>query len=437
MPGFQTLPGFREFYPDECAFRNFIFDRCRRTAEAFGFEEYDAPIVEPVELFTAKSGDEIVSQLFNFEDKGGRRISLRPELTPSLAKMVGNRANAIKKPIKWFNIGEQFRYERPQKGRLRSFYQFNADLIGDSGPEADAEIVALAIQTLKNFGLGRNDFCVRLSDRALWTLFIESFDPGGDHAQLLLEIIDKIDRNGEKKSIESIRKIYPSAFEKIFDGIAKLRTVRSLRDLEECYNFLGNVNHSAHRIAQFRGLIDRLGALGLLDFVTIDFAIVRGLAYYTGFIFEIFERSGQSRALAGGGRYDNLIKKLGYADLPAVGFAIGDVTLGNLLVEKNLAPKFSKKTRCFAVYTKETVAVAMGQATRLRESGISVSYCLRAETLYKQLGAAAHVGAEYAAIFGEDEVKTGCVKLKNMQSGGENLIEIGNLAEEISNDRRG
>ncbi|MDR2738123.1 MAG: histidine--tRNA ligase [Puniceicoccales bacterium] len=436
MPRFQTLPGFRDFYPEDCASRNFIFDRCRRTAEAFGFEEYDSPIVEPVELFTAKSGDGIVSQLFNFEDKGGRKISLRPELTPSLARMVGSKASSMRKPIKWFSIGEQFRYERPQKGRLRSFYQFNADVFGVSEIGADAEIIALAVQTLRNFGLGKDDFHVRLSDRGMWVLLLGAFGLDGDGMRAILEVVDRIDGDGEEKSMEAIGEICPSNCERIFGEIKKLRGARSPWEFrEQCGVPMDSDDFS--RVAQnFQALLDRIGALGLSDFVTVDFGIVRGLAYYTGLVFEIFERSGQSRALAGGGRYDNLVKKLGYADLPAVGFALGDVTLGNLLMEKNLLPKFSKSTRCFVVYTEKMEAVAMGQAMRFRENGIGVEYDLSGETLSKQLSLASRSGAECAAIFGENEVGAGCVKLKNMASGDEKLVKIADLMEEFLKNGR-
>ncbi|MDR3227955.1 MAG: ATP phosphoribosyltransferase regulatory subunit, partial [Puniceicoccales bacterium] len=167
MSNFTTLPGFREFYPRERAIQKHIFDIWRKTAGAFNFQEWDAPVLEPLELFTEKSGEEIVRQLFNFEDKGGRQVTLRPEMTPSLARMVGARANALRRPIKWFAIGENFRYEKQQKGRLRAFYQYNADLLGEAGPTADAEIIALCVESLRAFGLTAADFRVRLSDRTL------------------------------------------------------------------------------------------------------------------------------------------------------------------------------------------------------------------------------------------------------------------------------
>ncbi|MDR1414013.1 MAG: histidine--tRNA ligase [Puniceicoccales bacterium] len=436
MPDFQTLPGFRDFYPEDCALRNFIFDRCHRTAEAFGFEEYDAPLVEPVELFTAKSGPEIVAQLFNFADKGGRQISLRPELTPSLAKMVGSRAPAMKKPIKWFSIGEQFRYERPQKGRLRSFYQFNADLLGDDSIGADAEIMALAIQTLRNFGLTRDDFHLRLSDRQLWALFIGRYVADESSVFPILGIIDKSEREEETKSIEALKKICPSVGEKLFDDIKRLKSIRSLADMRIFFQEFQMVDKAVNvRLDAFSRLLERLHAFELLDFIAIDFGIVRGLAYYTGFVFEIFERCGQSRALAGGGRYDDLIGKLGYANLSAVGFAIGDVTLSKILEEKNLIPEFKKNIQCFVVYSEQTEQVALKQIMLLRQNNVTVDYCLNPLPFAKQLKLAAQIRAKYAIIFGEDELGNNCVRIKHMASHSEKVAEISIITEIISNDK--
>ncbi|MDR0742046.1 MAG: histidine--tRNA ligase [Puniceicoccales bacterium] len=431
MSTFQTLAGFRDFYPDDCAFRNFIFECFRRSATTFGFEEYDAPILESMELFTAKSGEEIVSQLFNFEDKGGRSVAMRPEMTPSLARMVGVRASTLRRPIKWFSISEMFRYERPQKGRLRSFYQFNADIFGNESSYADAEIILLGIYMLKSFGLTAEDFRVRLSDRQLWTLFIRSHNIGENDVPEVLGIIDKIEREEPSKTVESLDKICRGDGQKIFYDLLEVKTIHSVNDIREFFKKFKN-DTFARRIDELAQLLTRVETFGVSDFVTIDFGIVRGLAYYTGFIFEIFERSGQSRALAGGGRYDNLIKRLGYADLPAVGFAIGDVTLGNLLKEKNIVPKLSKNIHCFVVYSTQTETLALRQATMLRGQKINTDYCLDPITFSKQLKMAAQVNAKYAIIFGEEEAKTGHAKVKNMLSTNEIVVEIDRLAEVIS-----
>jgi histidyl-tRNA synthetase len=432
MTVLQTLPGFREFYPADCALRNFIFEHFRQSAAAFGFEEYDAPILEPMELFTAKSGEEIAGQLFNFEDRGGRHVALRPEMTPSLARMVGTRANAMRRPIKWFNISEAFRYERPQKGRLRSFYQLNADLLGDSSWEADGEVIALAIQSLRNFGLERDDFHLRLSDRKLWTLFLKSCGIGEDTILPILEIIDKIERESSEEIIKKFKKVIGANAEKLLSSILALRDIHSLDQLEKFLKKFQAIDPATEeRMEEISKLVGRIDTFGLSDFMTIDFGIVRGLAYYTGFVFEIFERAGQSRALAGGGRYDDLIKKLGYVDLPAVGFAIGDVTLGNLLKEKGLAAELGKKIDCFFVYSEETKSIAMRWAMNLRAEKMRVEFCLRPMNFAKQLKSAVQTKARFAVIFGEEEVRDSHVKLKNMETGEEKLSKIDRIREGI------
>ncbi|MDR1595905.1 MAG: histidine--tRNA ligase [Puniceicoccales bacterium] len=432
MGSFHILPGFRDFYPDDCALRNFIFDHFRRSAQACGFEEYDAPVLEPTELFAAKSGEEIVGQLFSFEDKGGRAVAMRPEMTPSLARMVGERANSMKRPIKWFNISESFRYERPQKGRLRSFYQFNADLFGDNSPEADCEIISLGILILKSFGLAKDDFHVRLSDRKLWALFLRCSGVDDSEIPCALSVIDKIEREVPATIVANLEKIKNVDGERMFGDILAIKNIRSLENLGKFFEkFCAMEREVEDRISEFSKLLARLNAFGLGNFITVDFGIVRGLAYYTGFVFEIFERSGQSRALAGGGRYDSLIKKLGYGDLAAVGFAIGDVTLGNLLKEKGFVPTFPKNIHCFVIYSEQTEAIAMEHIFALREKNINVDHCLRPTNFSKQLKAAAQSGAKYAIIFGDSEVQMECAKVKDMETSEEKIVKIQDFVKKL------
>ena len=206
MSNFKSLPGFREFYPEDFAEHRFLFQVWRQVARRFGFQEYDGPVLESLELFKAKSGDEIESQLFCFEDKGGREISLRPELTPTLARMVAARANALKRPIKWFSVGDNFRYERMQKGRLRCFTQFNADILGEAGPAAEIELLALLVQIFQGFGLGEDDFFIRLSDRNLWMLYLEAQGFAAQSAKIL-EIVDKWERMTEEAAKEKLESI--------------------------------------------------------------------------------------------------------------------------------------------------------------------------------------------------------------------------------------
>ena len=333
---FQSLPGFREFYPDAFARRKFVFDQWRRTAHAYGFAEYDAPVLEPLELYTTKSGEEIEAQLFSFTDKGGREVALRPEMTPTVCRLVGAKANALKRPIKWFSIAEFYRYERMQKGRGRCFSQFNADIFGEPGPEAEIELIALLVQCLAAFGLTEEDFYVRLSDRNLWFYFLEALGFDEERSRGVLGAIDKYEKLGDAAFAgyeERFGALAPETKAKILGFLG----VKSFEALEAMLAELGGEKLGA-RLADWRKLLDGLEAMGLGRFVAVDLGVVRGLAYYTGFVFEAFDRKGELRALAGGGRYDDLVAKLGGPALPAVGFAIGDMTFSLLLEERGLMP---------------------------------------------------------------------------------------------------
>ena len=304
----MALSGFRDFYPADCAFRNAIFAKWRDVAHRYGFVEYDGPPLEPLDLFTKKSGQEIVGQLYNFKDKGDREIALRPEMTPTLARLVTARHRDFKKPLKWFSIPQVFRYERQQRGRLREHYQFNCDIIGEAGLEADIELIALVIDTLRAFGLTEKDFVVRLSDRQFWTDFMTSKGIPEDQRYAFLQAIDKSEREPREKTAEKLGPLSGEVFSILDNGAPSARL-----DMVET------------------GLRHR----GLHDYVKRDFTIVRGLAYYTGVVFEVFDRAGEFRAIAAGGRYDTLLKNLGDVDLPALGFGMGDVVLGEMLKGRN------------------------------------------------------------------------------------------------------
>ncbi|MDR2720738.1 MAG: histidine--tRNA ligase [Puniceicoccales bacterium] len=433
MCAYQPLLGFRDFYPDDQRILNYMFDTIRKTALTFGFEEYSSPVLEPIELLTAKSGSEIVEQLFNFMDKGGRHVALRPEMTPVVARMVGQRINAMKKPIKWFNIAENFRYERPQKGRLRSFFQFNIDIFGESDYRADAEIILLTIAIMRNFGLC--DFIVRLSDRHLWSLFLSATGVKECDIGNILCVIDKIDREGEEKTSAALRGIYPN-LNSLYDFIVEFKSVRSVGALIEFFK--------THNLFEFSGIserIDDLSALigvltdaGVDKYVSIDFGIVRGLAYYTGFVFEFFDSGLSSRALAGGGRYDSLTEKLGYCSIPAVGLAIGDVTLCDLLMEKKLLPHLEKVMNCFLIFDEISREYALKLANKLRHRWFSVEYCLHNISFSKQFKLAAQSGAKFALICGETEYADGVIKVKNLFSGDESTVTEADVSEILKHD---
>lgn len=431
---FKTLPGFREFYPDDCAKRNFIFSKWRKIAETFGFREFDPPVLEQVELFTEKSGEEIKSQLFEFVDKGGRGVSLRPEMTPSLARMVGAKAAGIRRPVKWFAIGENYRYERQQKGRLRAFYQYNADILGDDSINADAEVIALLIESLRAFGLTEKEFKLRLGDRTLWVLFLQNMGVEENFIIPVLSVIDKM----EKVSAEALAEMAEKALEgskadaKALMAAAKdFIKASTLDEIRASFDLSSELAEKIDaRISDWRILISLLSSMGVGEYVSIDLGIVRGLAYYTGFVFEAFQTVGSGRALAGGGRYDNLVKKLGYQDMPAVGFGMGDVTVSDLL---ELVGKMGTDARPLEVY----VAIgspncrdkALEIVSTLRRAGYRTDYPFKDASFGKQFKQADALGAKFAVVVGEDEVSKGCAKVKRLSTGEETFVEFGDLVD--------
>lgn len=434
----QVLPGFREFYPEDCARRNHLFSAWERAAQLFGFKEYDIPTLEPLELFTLKSGDEIIEQLFNFVDKGDRAVTLRPELTPSLARMVGSRAGSLRKPVKWFNIAENFRYERPSKGRLRSHYQFNADIFGEPGPLADAELIGLAVRALREAGLRAEDFRLRLSDRVLWVHFLSTRLVPEEALLPVLSVIDKMERNPREWVEEQFSKLLGDGAATVLREIDTLVTLRSLGSIRD---FLAETEASQvsaamdQRLADWQELLGTLEQFGILDQVQVDLGIVRGLAYYTGFVWEAFAlKDGEfaGRALAGGGRYDNLVEKLGFQPIPAAGFGMGDVTVADLLEERGLFPPLEGGADVFMVTGGLSErAAAMADAARLREAGISVEYPLKPVGFGKQFRLADQSGSRFALIYGSEEIAAGSVRLRSLQSGEEELVASTGLVERL------
>ena len=385
----MALPGFRDFYPDDCAFRNAIFAKWRDVAHRYGFVEYDGPPLEPLDLFTKKSGQEIVGQLYNFKDKGDREVALRPEMTPTLARLVTARHKDFKKPLKWFSVPQVFRYERQQKGRLREHYQFNCDIIGEASLEADVELIALLIDTLRAFGLTAQDFVIRLSDRIFWSDFMDAHNVPEDQRYAFIQAIDKSEREDRAKTAE---KLGPAADE-VFAVLADPSVRKSER--------LDTVEAG-------------LRARGLGDFIKRDYTVVRGLAYYTGVVFEAFDRSGEFRAIAGGGRYDTLLKNLGNVDLPALGFGLGDVVLGEILRKTSFSEDYVP-VRFFMVVADENYrAEAMRLTQQLRErGGVTVDYAFQQLKIGKQFQYAEERKFSYAIIV-DSKIEVGQVELKDL-----------------------
>lgn len=417
----QTLPGFREFYPEAMAVRSHIFRVWRQTAHVFGFQEYDGPVLEPLELYTRKSGDEIEAQLFSFTDKGGREVSLRPEMTPTVCRLVGARANALKRPIKWFSIAEFYRYERMQKGRGRCFFQFNADIFGEAGPEAEVELIALLVQCLRGFGLTAEDFYIRLSDRNLWLHYLEALGFDEPQSRSVLGVIDKHEKIGDA-AFTAYTEAHGAMDDSRKSRILALLAVNGIDALETVVAQAGSEKLNA-RLAEWRALLGGLEAMGVGAFVSVDLGVVRGLSYYTGFVFEAFDRKGDLRALAGGGRYNDLVAKYGGPDLPAVGFAIGDMTFQLLLEARGLLPKIVQAPDVYAVIGGPTErALALGHVNELRQSALRVDYPLKQAAFGKQFKTAGESGARLALIYGESEVARGVVKIRDLGDGKETEV---------------
>lgn len=385
----QLLPGFRDFYPEDCARRNYILAQWRKAARAYGFVEYDGPVLEPVELYEKKSGGELVGQLFNFHDKGERHVTLRPEMTPTLARMVIARERDFKKPLKWFCLPQFFRYEKQQRGRLREFYQFNADIIGDASTASDAELLALVIDLLRGFGFRKEDFVIRVSDRNAWAAFAGNRGVGAEQLLPFLEVVDKLERTPEEVSRQKLASF----------GIT----------LEQVKAFIAD---PAAEHAGLKQLQEDLRARGLEEYTELDMTIVRGLAYYTGFVFEVFDRSKKERALAGGGRYDQLLKLMsdGKVDLPALGFGMGDVVLGNLIAD---TPHAAAKMQAWLTEHRavDIYAVLADESRRpellsvvqqLRDQGLRVDFPLAAAKIGKQFQSAEQLGARLAVVVGAE-----------------------------------
>lgn len=431
MGTFQTLPGFREFYPEDFARRNHLFRLWRQAATTFGFAEYDAPVLEPLELYRAKSGEEIEAQLFSFTDKGGREVALRPEMTPTVCRLVGERASTLKRPIKWFNVGEFYRYERMQKGRGRCFSQFNADIFGEPGPEAEIELIALLIQCFCAFGLSAQDFQVRLSDRNLWFYYLEALGMDEPRICAMLGAIDKFEKMGDEAFKAYADKFGPLGAD-LKEKILGFLTIKSLSALEEALGGSVRSEKLTSRLADWRKLLDGLTAMGLEAFIKVDLGVVRGLAYYTGFVFEAFDSKGELRALAGGGRYDDLVGKLGGQELPAAGFAIGDMTFALLLEQRSLMPTLVQSPDIYIVIGGEAERrAAFGDIQALRAAGFRIEYPFKDVAFGKQFKAAAESGARLALIYGSDELANGVVKFRDLRERSERDVAKGDVADAV------
>jgi histidyl-tRNA synthetase len=414
-----TVRGTRDFYPEQYARLRHLFEVWRSTALSYGFEEFEGPILETLELYTVKSGDEIVRQLYEFTDKGGRRLALRPELTPTVARMVAAVQSQIPKPIKWFSIPRCMRYEKSQKGRLREFFQLNVDIIGEASETADLEVISVAVDCLLNLGLGAGDFEVRINNRDFVSAFFRDCAVGPDREQALFKIIDnasKVPPEATKRALDRLD-LQPRQRSRIMGYLG----AGGLRDLERL-DGPGDGDRGRESLLRLFRLV---GDAGLAAYCRFDPTIVRGLDYYTGTVFEIFDRSGEMRAVCGGGRYNNLLSALGGADIPACGFGMGDVVLGQILESRGLYPSYDRGLDYYLVRVSDReLPVLLGAARALRSRGLRVEYAYSLQPVKKQMSRASRAGARRVLVFGEEEIGRGKLTEKELATGEEREVDI-------------
>ena len=415
-----ALPGFRDFYPAELGERAHIMAAWREVARRYAFVEYDGPPLEPLELYTRKSGDEIVGQLYTFTDKGDRAVALRPEMTPTFARMVGARANALRKPVRWFSVPQLFRYERQQRGRLREHFQLNVDIVGEPGVTADAELLAVALDIMRVLGLTPADVAARVSDRRLLGALLVHAGIPLDRHSAVYAVVDKIERDPrpvlERRLADA--GVGTASGERLFELIGT-RDPAALRTL------VGDSPDVTEQLDRFERYLAYVRALGFGDWVRFDLSIVRGLAYYTGIVFELFDARGQFRAICGGGRYDTLLGSLGGVDLPALGFGMGDVVLGELLRDRGLMPKSAASVDFWVAGEDDALlGDVMRVASRLRERGRSVEYALRNQTLSRQLKTAVAAGARQAVLLHREAVARGQATVRSLADGTEHAVHL-------------
>jgi histidyl-tRNA synthetase len=426
MPNFSALPGFRDFYPEDLAIRTHITRVWREVARRYGFEEYDGPPLEPLELYTEKSGPEIVQQLYHFTDKGEREVALRPEMTPTLARMVGARAGALRKPIRWFSMPQLFRYERQQRGRLREHFQLNLDIVGEAGVGADAELLAAAIDTLRGFGLTSEDFVARVSDRRLLRALLLHAQVPEERLTLVYNIVDKLERE-PREAIAARLRNEAGLGAAVADEVL---AVFDHRDFDAVRAAYGGIEGIGEEIGRLGAYFEILEAMGLLQYARFDLSVVRGLAYYTGIVFELFDARGELRAIAGGGRYDNLLRQVSDADLPALGFGMGDVVLRELLADRGLLPEPEAALDAVLIaITPDERPAMLRLAHRLRDAGWAVAYALQHQGVGKQFKQASALGARRTIVLGPDEVRDGLVVVRDMESGEERRVPLDSLPE--------
>ena len=416
----QGVRGTRDFYPEDMRLRNWLFDNFIAASLLHGFEEYDAPVLEHEELYTRKQGEEITQQLYNFQDKGDRKVALRPEMTPSLARMVMARAGSLPMPIKWFSIPQCWRYERTQRGRGREHYQWNVDIWGTTELSADAELISVMITFFEEIGLSSDDVVISISNRKVLEEVLGSLGVEGDLFAKTCIVVDKMDKLSSDAIEKQLSDLGHSS-----EVIKKIQTVLGIKDMKKLKSSL---DKSSSAISELTTLFDLIEAYGMSEWVQFDASVVRGLAYYTGSVFEAHDREGKFRAICGGGRYDNLLSTLGGKDLPATGFGFGDMVIMELLAEKGLIPELISGVDDIVIPLNQDLRdIAVRVAASLRLSDRTVDLVLEDKKIKWAFKHAERVGAKRLVLLAPDEWSRKMIKVKDLETGEEKELSLKDL----------
>ena len=422
----QVPKGCRDFFPAEMAIRNWIVDRWQDVSVRNGFVEYDGPIFETLDLYRIKSGDEIVSQLFHFEDRGGREFAIRPEMTPTLARMVAARANSLSKPIKWYSRPRLCRAERPQRGRLREFFQWNIDILGEEGEIADAECVFVAIDFFRSMGLTADQVEIKINSRAIVSSLLHSVEIVDEQLPAVYAALDKRDKLSTEAFAEMIGEL--GLTEKQQDVLLHMGEAKGEEGFAKVESLLAGNEEGTEQYRSLRDVFALLKSMGVEDYCTYDMGVVRGLAYYTGMVFEAFGKGGLKRAICGGGRYDRLVSDLGGPPMGGVGFATSDVVVQDVLAEYNLLPDLSSAGGFFVIDSDaERFEDVLAIVSALRNKGINAQFSYKRQGVNKQFKQATAMGAGRVVIVESDYVASKAVSLKDMGSGKQVTIGVEEL----------
>jgi histidyl-tRNA synthetase len=416
-PTIRPIKGTRDFYPADMAFRTWLYGQMKAASQKFGYQEYEAPLLESLELYAAKSGEELVKeQAFVFNDRGGDQVTLRPELTPSLARMVAQKQRELPKPIRWWSFGPFWRYERPQKGRTREFFQWNIDLLGINSPYADAELVAVGVEFFKSVGFTPQQIVIKVNSRKLMEAQIKAL--GVAAVDGVYRLIDKLDKlPADKWRAYGIEDIGLSA-----DQMERLSALLNNAELWQ----------QSDELTAFFAAIDELG---VRDYVEFDASVIRGLAYYTGVVFEARDRSGEFRAILGGGRYDNLVADVGGEPLGGVGFAMGDVVIGLVIEQYGLKPTLrpAPANVIVTVFDKTLLKASARVAAQLRSGGVNTELFPEAAKLDRQLKYANAQAIPVAVIIGPDEAAQERATVRDLRTGAQQVVAQDQLVTTVKN----